>query len=463
MEEWEKKLKDNFGTAVVDKKAALENEVEDFPRYVSEYLLGYFCQDGVTEENIKKMDQYIKNCKIDSREKEKARHKLQTNYRMKIIDKFKVEINLTNQNEPENNLKIPSMGVDDAQVYNTILRENDRLLIDGLWGLGEVKYNPELKTIELIKFKPFQLANIELDDFKEVRSDFSMKEWINALISTIGLNYNAYSEREKMILISRLLPMVENNLFMMEFGSPGTGKTYAFENLSSYSRVISGSKVTPAQLFYNLNTKQEGLLLQYDVILFDEIDKVKTKGIDEDVINKLYQYLASGKFDRGGVEKTSNCGIMMVGNLPKGQLAEEELLDQLLHEQLKHDAFLDRLNGVVPGWELKPIKDSEVSLTKHYGFTADYFSEILNRLRKNNYSYIIKSIELKNASIRDEKAINKLVSGFIKLLFPNGKIRDEQLEKIVNYAVDYRQFVVNQNYYINEKEEYNKEIDFKIK
>jgi len=463
MEEWEKKFKDNFGSAVVDKEAALKNEVDDLPRYVSEYLLGYFCQDGVTEENLKEMHQYVKECRVEGRAKEKARHKLQTNFRMKVIDKFKVKINLTKKNEQENNLEIPSMGVSDAQVYNSILKDNERLLIDGLWGLGEVKYNPEIKTIELTKFKPFQLANIKINDFVEARSEFNSEEWVNALISTIGLNYNAYSKREKMILISRLLPMVENNLFMMEFGAPGTGKTYAFENLSSYSRVISGSKVTAPQLFFNLKTKQEGLLLQYDVVLFDEIDKVKKKGIDEDVINKLYQYLASGKFDRGGVEKTSNCGVVMVGNLPKNKLNKAEMLDELLHEDLKHAAFLDRLAGVIPGWELKSIKDSNVSLTKHYGFTADYFSEILNRLRRSNYDYILNRIKFENAAIRDEQNIKKIVSGFIKLLYPNGQLTDKQLSKLTQYAVEYRQFVVDQNYNINGKEDFNKTIGFRIK
>ncbi|TDX53234.1 BREX system Lon protease-like protein BrxL [Orenia marismortui] len=463
LEVWENKLKDNFGTAVVDKKAALENEVKDLPRYVSEYLLGYFCDDGVTEENLKQMHSYIRDCRIDGRAKEKARHMLQTSFRMKVIDKFRVKINLTNKNKPENSLQIPSMGIDDAQVFDSILKDNERLLIDGLWGLGEVKYDPELKSIELIKFKPFQLANINVDDFIEVRSQFSREGWINALVSTIGLNHKAYSTREKFILISRLLPMVENNLFMMEFGPPGTGKTYAFENLSSYSRVISGSKVTAPQLFYNLNNNQAGLLLQYDVILFDEIDKVKSTGIDEEVVNKLYQYLASGKFDRGGVEKNSNCGIVMVGNLPKGKLSKREMLDQLLHERLKHAAFLDRLAGVIPGWDLEGIKDSSVSLTKHYGFTADYFSEILNRLRRENYDYVLNRIDLKNAGIRDESNIKRMVSAFIKLIYPDGKINKEELKEITEYAVEYRQFVIDQNYYINGKEDYNKRIEFEIK
>jgi len=236
------------------------------------------------------------------------------------------------------------------------------------------------------------------------------------MISTVGLNYNNYTRREKLILISRLIPMVENNVFMMEFGSPGTGKTYVYENISSYSRVISGSKISGAQLFYNLNTKRDGLLVQYDTILFDEVDKIQKNGLQEDINTKLYQYLASGKFDRSGIEKVSECGIMMVGNLPPGFLDINNLLKNLLHERNTHPAFLDRLMGVVPGWEIKSIGNPNDAYTKNLGFAADYFSEILHKLRRSNYNYILNKIIIENASTIDVVAINKLVSGMIKLL-----------------------------------------------
>lgn len=464
MELWEEKLIDNFGTAVVNKKLALEHQIKGLPRYVSEYLLGYFCKDGINETNLREMYDYIRKHLISSKEKEKAKHELQMELKKKIIDKFKVTINLTNKKEKQNNLEIPSLGEKKATVYNSILKEHPRLLIDGIWGLAQIEFEPLNKEIRMTKFKPFQLSDIDLDEYIEVRKAFTTDEWINALISTIGLDYRNYDFRKKLILISRLIPMVEKNVFMMEFGLPGTGKTYAFEQISAYTRVISGSKITEAQLFYNLRTNQEGLLCQYDAVVFDEIDKVKNTGIDDKVVNKLYQYLASGKFDRGGVEKNSTCGIVMVGNMPKEQVELENLLGTLLHETLIHDAFMDRLTGVIPGWELDSIANKEKSLTKHYGFTADYFSEILNKLRSIEFRQLIKSkIKLDNASIRDEDAVEKIISGLIKLIYPHGEIIDEEFKQIIEYAIELRQFVINQKYSIHRKEEYNKKLSYEFR
>ncbi|MGL6169200.1 MAG: BREX system Lon protease-like protein BrxL, partial [Fusobacteriaceae bacterium] len=254
---------------------------------------------------------------------------------------------------------------------------------------------------------------------------------MNIMISTVGLNYENYSRREKLILLSRLIPMVENNIFMMEFGTPGTGKTYAYENISSYSRVISGSNITGPQLFYNLGTNQDGLLVQYDVLLFDEIDKIKKSGLAEDVYSKLFQYLESGKFDRGGVEKVSECGIMMVGNLPPGEFDKNNLLINALNPGNTSSAFLDRLAGVVPGWEIKSIGNPNMAYTKNFGFAADYFSEVIHKLRRTDYQYIKNRIRLDEASGRDTKAIHRIVNGMMKIVYPHGEISDDELKEIV--------------------------------
>lgn len=462
MESWEKLLKNNFGSAVVDKPKAIKNEIQGLPRYVSEYLLGYFCEDEITEEGLKETNRYIEEHRIDSREKEKFKNNLRMNGNLKIIDKFKVKINLGKNKKKPTQMEIPSLGISDAEVDDRVLSEHPRLLIDGLWGMGEINYDYDEKDIKLTNFKPFQLSEIDVDELREAREQFDSDYWLNIMISTIGLNYGNYNRREKIILLSRLIPMVENNVFMMEFGSPGTGKTYVYENISSYSRVISGSKVSAPQLFYNLTTKQDGLLVQYDVLLFDEIDKIQKSGLELDVSNKLYQYLASGKFDRGGVEKVSECGIIMVGNLPTGNFDKEYLLGNLLHETNTHAAFLDRLAGVVPGWEIKSIGNPNQAYTKNLGFAADYFSEILHKLRRINYQYILNRIVLKNCSTRDVDSINKIVSGLIKLIYPDGNVSKVELKEIVEFAVEYRQFVIDQNYKINKDNTFNKKLEFDL-
>ncbi|MGL5377123.1 MAG: BREX system Lon protease-like protein BrxL [Cetobacterium sp.] len=460
MELWEELLKENFGSAVVDKPKAIKNEIQGLPRYVSEYLLGYFCEDEITEDGLKETNRYIAEHRIDSREKDKFKNKLRVDGTLKLIDKFKVKINLGKGKKNPTQLDIPSLGITDAIADDSVLAEHNRLMIDGLWGMGEINYDGI--EIRLVNFKPFQLSDIDVDELKEARAEFSSDDWLNIMISTVGLNFENYNRREKLILLSRLVPMVENNVFMMEFGSPGTGKTYAYENISSYSRVISGSKVTGPQLFHNLTTNQEGLLVQYDVLLFDEIDKIKKSGLSEDISSKLYQYLASGKFDRGTVEKTSECGIMMVGNLPSGGFDKTRLLENALHETNTTSPFLDRLAGVVPGWEIKSIGNPNLAYTKNFGFAADYFSEILHKLRRTNYQYILNRVQFEHITERDSSSINKIISGMIKLVYPDGEITDNELDEIASLAVEYRQFVVDQNFRINREPMFNKVIEYRI-
>lgn len=457
METWERELRNNFGSAVVDKHKAVENEIHGVPRYVSEYLLGFFCEEEITEESLKELYDYLSKHRIDPKEKEKFNHILLRDNELKIIDKFKVKIDLRNRKAKAS---IPSLGIKDALVLDEVLEENE-LLIDGLWGMGRIEMTSNNK-VELSEFKSFQLPDIEVEELVDSRKEFTSEEWLNIMVSTMGLNSGIYTRREKIILLSRLIPMVQNNVFMMEFGSPGTGKTYVYENISSYSRVISGSKVSAPQLFYNLSSKQDGLLVQYDVLLFDEIDKILKTGLNADVMNKLYQYLASGKFDRGDVEKISECGIMMVGNLPRGRFNKDRLLEELLHPNMTQQAFLDRLAGIVPGWELKSLPSPEEAYTKNYGFSADYFSEILHKLRRKDYSYIKSRYSLKNCTIRDNEAIEKLLFGFIRLMYPDGKITNMELEEILGFAVEYRQFVIDQSYIIHRKPELLKRIEFEI-
>ena len=244
MELWERLLKENFGSAVVDKPKAIKNEIQGLPRYVSEYLLGYFCEEDITEEGLKETNKYINEHRIDSREKERFKNSLRINGCLKIIDKFKVKINLSKTKKKPTQMEIPSLGINDAEVDDRVLEEHQRLLIDGLWGMGEIIYSEDEKEIRLVNFKPFQLSDIDVDELREARENFSTEQWLNIMISTIGLNYENYSRREKLVLLSRLIPMVENNVFMMEFGSPGTGKTYVYENISSYSRAVSYTHLT---------------------------------------------------------------------------------------------------------------------------------------------------------------------------------------------------------------------------
>lgn len=188
----------------------------------------------------KELYNYLAEHRIESKEKERFKHILLRDGEIKIIDKFKVKIDLKTR---KIKATIPSLGITDATVSSQVLDENKRLLIDGLWGMGRIEMTFK-NEVKLSEFKSFQLPDIEVEELVDSRENFSTEEWLNVMISTMGLNTDLYNRREKIILLSRLIPMVQDNIFMMEFGSPGTGKTYVYENISSYSRVISGSKVS---------------------------------------------------------------------------------------------------------------------------------------------------------------------------------------------------------------------------
>ena len=474
MENWEGILLDNYGAAAVNKKIVLENEIQGIPRYVSEYIVGVYGDDEISRDSINEACLFIKEHMYSNREVEVLKQKLIDENQVKVLDKFRIEWDMKKSqakvimgtNQLPNMLANPSL-----------MKEHQRLLIDGIWGLGELRYYPpgsctpfeeevnKQGIIEFQRFKPLQLSNISISDYINGRKAFDMESWLNILISTVGLNYQNYDLRKKLIILSRMIPMVEPSTFMMEFSKPGTGKTYCYDNLSAYSRVISGSSISAPQLFYNLSRQTPGLLLQYDVVLFDEVDKVRKKGIEEEVVNKLYKYLESFSFDRGGVEQTSTCGIMMVGNIsPDSEFVKEKLFRDVLHEKLREEAFLTRLAGVVPGWELESVKMREVSITKNYGFMADYFSEILHELRDMDFMHILKErIELQNANIRDEKSIFKMMSGLLKLVCHHTKIDDEILSVIADYTVELRQFVIDQLYQLTGKQDYLVKLQWKIR
>lgn len=418
---WEEKLDKFFGDEITDNGNLINYENNKLPKYVTDYIFANYENKLKGKGESEKAEDYIEKYLILSEDKKVKQLELFKNKKLKIIDRFKGNFKEVKK-EIKYKMEIPSLDIV-ADIDMDLLFENTRLLKDGVWGIGEISYKENEYTVD--KFIPFQIKEIKLLRYKEGREEFTTKEWINIMINTLGLNHNNYSQREKIILISRQIPMVEENTFMMEFSDPGTGKTYTYENVSSYSRVISGSHITAPQLFYNSQSKQDGALVKYDSLLFDEIDKIGGTGLDKEVTNKLYQYLNSGQFDRGKVEKTSNCSIMMVGNLPNGynENSDESLLKECLHETLTHPALLDRLAGIIPGWELQPLKNPKDAYSKNMGFSKDYFSEILHEIKSSSYLTILNRLDYdENTTQRDKKSISKMLNGMIKLIYPHGTV-----------------------------------------
>ena len=465
---WSEKLKSVYPGAVVNKSIAQRLEATKLPRFVAEYLIAMFCLENNVEEGIQQINEQLRRYMPERKQKNLVRDVLIRTGEYKLIDQFKVEVSLARTESQTHKVNIPSLGIRDAYVYRDILDAHPRLLTDGVWGRGVLKYIPENKEIHLVDFKPFQLSHFSLDGYVEGRPEFTTEEWINVLVSSVGLNPYSYTPNERILIISRLIPMVEKNAHMLELGPPGTGKTYTFDKISAYTRVISGSVISPAALFYNATTRTPGILALYDVVVFDEIDKVR-KGMPKEVVNKLLKFMESGTYDRLGVEIPSGASIILAGNLPEGLEEDCDKLPcfQLLPEEMQHKAFFDRLSGFIPGWQLTVIKGAEKHLSTYYGFAADYFCEVLHALREQrDYQYVIdQSVKLQKVTIRDEKSVKKLASGLLKLLFPKADesaFTSEEIRFCIEAAISYRQRVIDQRYILHRDPKDERQIGYEF-
>ncbi len=461
--DWSQRLAEVYPGAVVNKSLGLRHEVSQLPRFVSEWLVGKFCETGDTRENLAEMDAYVRTHYVERKHKNVALHRLEQEGQLELIDAYQVRVDLSKPEDERYKLEIPSLGLFDAKVQRHIIDSHPRMLVDGVWGMGQLLYNGETSEVILTRFRPFQLSNVDLAAFQEGRHYFTAEEWQKALISSTGLNPDAYPTEARLHIISRMVPLVEKNTHMIELGPPGTGKTYLFDKISIYSRVISGSVVSPAVLFYNIRDKASGLLAYYDAVVFDEIDKVG-RGLKDEVVNKLLKFMADGSYDRGDVEIPSAASVVLVGNLPAlNQDYENIPCFELLPPSMQHKAFLDRLAGFVPGWEISRIGQRQEHLTSYNGFAADYFCEILHLLRSLNYqNYIDQYVSLQHANIRDEKGIKVIASGLLKLLFPDGNFKPEDVRSCVEHAISYRQRVINQRFALYRDPEDKKLLAFKM-
>lgn len=423
-----------FGELLVDKRLVENQVIARLPRFVSEYLVSKLCR----KNNCSKLVNFVRRYYPDPRDKDKYLHELMVNGRLKIIDEVKVVVDVK-----KGLLKaiIPSLNIMDAGILDDIVSEHENLMRTGMWGIVELSYMRNSKQrIIITGFTPFQVSRIDLDWFLDVSRKFSLEEWVYLIINTIGLNPEAYSPESRLILLTRLVPLVESNLNLAEFGPRATGKTFIYRNMSYYTRIISGGRVSPAQLFYNIVTKQVGLIAVKDVVVFDEVNRISFVNEDE-VIGKLKDYMESGFFERGPKQAHSDCSLVFIGNIDDDvEIDTVESLLRVLPRFMKDPALLDRVHGILPGWRLPKITTSTTHLSSEYGLVADFFAEVLHQLRRIDYrKTILDHVELGgDFTIRDEKAVIKLASGLLKILAPHGEIDKQLLEKIINLAVELR-------------------------
>ncbi len=441
------KVRKYFGEYAVDKKLAYELELAKLPRYVAEYLISEFKLEGSGWEE--KLRNFVRQHYYEPEEKEVVKHRLITDGSVSIIDELRVVVDV----ETDTHVGIIQSHDILAEVPVSIVERNEATLVTGMWGmikltkLTPIKYvfgQPVGAIVE--KFTPFQAPDTDPKMLAEARGHFSFEEWIDVLINTIGLEPRVYNQRQKLVLLTRLIPIVEGNTNMAEFGPRQTGKTYLYRNLSNYVRIISGGNISPATLFYNLRTRTPGELAVKDTVVFDEISKVRFSNPDE-MMGKLKDYMESGHYERGIKKVVSDASLAFMGNVAvesdsEGYIPIEDLT-YVLPEAMRDSAFIDRIHGLIPGWELPKISQSKYHLAKEYGIASDYFAETLHKMRKETLTSLVsKHIELSdNFTIRDEKSVKRVASGLIKLLFPDGTFDTYELRSVIDIAVDYRQRV----------------------
>ena len=303
------KTKSLFGDLAVDKRIASRHELARLPRFVVEYLVAEFTEScgGVFDEKCAdKLNKFVAQYYYESREKDAVLHNLMTTGFLRLIDEIKVD---TDINMGIHKAHLPSLNMKNAMINRDLVDKYQNLLTTGMWGLAGLMYapdsvstdsagNPLMSPVLMQNFVPFQATQADTNIYKEAREEFTLEEWADVLVNTIGLNPLQYKFRQKLLLISRLIPLVETNVNMMEFGPRATGKTFLYRNITYYTRIFSGGNISPAVLFYNIAKRTLGEIGIRDAVIFDEISKVKFTN-PSDMLGKFKDYLESGHFERG--------------------------------------------------------------------------------------------------------------------------------------------------------------------
>jgi len=473
------KLRRAFDSYLVRKELVHEHEMARLPRFISEYLIAKFYLEGEpTQEEIRKLQNFIAIHFPELRDKDKILHDIMTQGIYTLMDEFKVETDIKGA---KHRLLIPCLNVRDAKVLPTILDENSDLLRSGMWGVATLRYVPQdqsaMESVDtstpvlMTKFTPFEVVNVKLSEFAVKRQLFTRSEWIDTLVKSVGLNPDAYDDNQKLLILLRLVPLVESNCNILELGPKATGKTYLYRNISYATRLISGGRVSPATLFYNIATKTVGEIGARDCVVLDEIGKLVFAN-SEEMIGKLKDYMVDGFFERGPKRAQARASLVFMGNMELINLGKPSSRDVVsaLPLFMRDSALLDRIHSFIPGWELPKIMQSSYHLARGYGIVVDYLSEVFHQMSmQGSYSDIIservtiEASENSGVTIRDEKAIKKVASGLLKLLCPDRNCEKDDLSLAMKVAVDSRQRVNSLSSLVS-PQEFNKEnkIEFAI-
>ena len=417
------------------------------PVYVLEYLLGSNCatdDEDLIKEGVKKVKNILSENYVRPDEAELIKSKIRETGYYTIIDKVTVRLN---ERRDVYEALFSNLGISKVEVDPFYVKKYEKLLGGGIWCIIKMEYLSESSQSPFMisDLKPIQIPNVNINDFIEQRKNFTKDEWIDVLLRTIGMEPTQLEYPAKWHLIERLVPLVENNYNMCELGPRSTGKSHVFKEISPNSILISGGQTTVANLFYNMSTRQVGLVGMWDVVAFDEVAGIRFK--DKDGIQILKDYMASGSFARGKDQINANASVVFVGNVNQSisSLLKTFHLFAPFPEGMNNDsAFFDRIHYYLPGWEVPKFRPEH--FTDRYGFIVDYFAEFLREMRKRSFSdNVFNYFKLgNNLNQRDVIAVKKTFSGLMKLVYPDENISKEEAQEILEYAMVGRRRVKEQ-------------------
>ena len=446
------KLRQYFDGKIVRKNLTKKiKEGANVPVYVLEFLLGQYCSsddESIIEQGVQNVKRILADNFVRPDESQKVLSKLRKKGSYTVIDMITARLDM------RRNIYIASfsnLGIDNVLLEDEYPEKFDRLLCGGIWCIVQLDYEyveEEKKNgmpVQIRKLTPIQMPHVEIDELKEGRKHFTEDEWLDIMMRSIGMEPDTLSEREKWLLLLRMVPLVENNFNLCELGPRSTGKSHLYKEISPNSILVSGGQTTVANLFYNMGRKTIGLVGMWDVVAFDEVAGIHFK--DKDGIQIMKDYMASGSFARGKEEKAASASMVFVGNINQSVdvlLKTSSLFDPFPPEMGTDTAFLDRIHCYIPGWEIPKFRPEH--FTNDYGFITDYLAEFLRELRKEQYGDALDEYFRlgRNLNQRDTIAVRKMVGGLVKLMYPDGEYTKEQLEEILKISLEMRRRVKEQ-------------------
>ena len=437
--------------------------------YVLEFLLGQYCSsddDKVIEQGVQNVKHILADNFVRPDEAQKVLSRLRSRGSHTIIDMVTVRLDIKKDCFFA---EFSNLGLANIPITDEYPEKYDRLLCGGIWCIVQLDYETEgdnnfgiidadgntlqskqkkqkdISPISIRKLTPIQMPHIDIEDLKRGRQAFTKEEWLDVMLRSIGMEPDELTYREKWLLLTRMIPLVENNFNLCELGPRSTGKSHLYKEISPNSILVSGGQTTVANLFYNMGRKTVGLVGLWDCVAFDEVAGIRFK--DKDGVQIMKDYMASGSFARGKEEKAASASMVFVGNINQSVdvlLKTSSLFDPFPPEMGTDTAFLDRIHCYLPGWEIPKFRPEH--FTNDYGFISDYLAEFIRELRKTQYGDAIDHYFRlgKNLNQRDTIAVRRMADGYLKLLYPDGSFTKEEVEEVLRISLEMRRRVKEQ-------------------